>query len=379
MARHTLHYVTNRAHEGDDRWAPDRYGNKFSDGGSENLRFGKLTVEAAADDVERRFRAKTSAGRGDGESLQRLFARSAKSARISAFRETLKKNVHEERQRTARLGSRQMFEGLRKAMLKHRDVVVYVHGYAVDWEQAVGGALALQSMLNRPGIGYTPEGQTPCGDVLVVLFTWPSDGSNLPFVAYRSDRSEAAPSGAALGRSLLRLRDYLMQLDPDDHCGRNLNLLCHSMGNYVLEHAVTRIGDHVGGGRIPRVLDHAFLCAADVDDDSLEPDRPLGRLHELCNRVGVYANRGDAALHVSDVTKGHPDRLGNDGVARPGELHHKVHQVDCSDVVEGVAEHGYHLAGRINEDIRLSLDGMAPGAPGRDRRPGSHPNVWRMV
>ena len=379
MATHTLYYVTNRAHEGNDRWAPTGYGSKFSDGGAENLRFGKLIVEADREDVERRFRAKTSAGRGDGESLGRFFARRAKHARISAFRETLKRGLHEERQKTAKLGSKRMFEVLRKAMMKRRDVVILVHGYAVDWGDAVGAALALQCMLNRTGIGYTANGEEAPGDVMVVLFTWPSDGSNLPFVAYRSDRAEAAPSGAALGRSLLRLRDFLMQLDPKEHCGRNLNLLCHSMGTYVLSHAVARIADHVGGGRIPRLFDHVFLCAADVDDDALEPGQPLGRLHELCNTIGVYANRGDAALHVSDVTKGHPDRLGTDGVARPGELHHKVHQVDCSDVLTGVVEHSYYLAGRVNEDIRLSLDGMEQASPGRDRLPGSHPNVWRMV
>ena len=45
----------------------------------------------------------------------------------------------------------------------------------------LAGALALQSMLNRQGRQ----------DVVVVLFTWPSDGQMLPFTSYRSDRTDA--------------------------------------------------------------------------------------------------------------------------------------------------------------------------------------------
>jgi len=37
MARYTLHYITNRGHEG-KKTSPDCYGSKFSDSGFENLR-----------------------------------------------------------------------------------------------------------------------------------------------------------------------------------------------------------------------------------------------------------------------------------------------------------------------------------------------------
>jgi hypothetical protein len=380
MAKYALHYVTNRGHEGKKR-SPDRYGAKFSDSGSENLRFGKLTLDADKIEVDARLASKTSTGTGDGAELNGYFTQRAEDGhiKITPYREKLEPGSHEERQPDALLGSAKMFEDIRKAMLKRRDVVIMVHGYNVSWESAVGTALALQAMLNRPSVGHTQEAEDPPGDVMVVLFTWPSDGSTLPFVAYRSDRSEAGPSGAALGRSLLRLRDYLMRLDPADHCGRRLNILCHSMGNFVLEAAVARAANHVGGQRIPCIFDHVFLCSADVDDDVLEPGEPMGRIHEMANFVNVYYNRGDTALLVSDVTKGNPDRLGSNGAARPGELHHKIHQVDCSDLVTGLVEHDYFLAGRVNEDIRLSIDGMEQVAPGRDRRAGRFANGWRLV
>ncbi len=42
----SLFYATNRGHEGNNRFRPGGYGAKFSGDGSENLRFGKRTIQA---------------------------------------------------------------------------------------------------------------------------------------------------------------------------------------------------------------------------------------------------------------------------------------------------------------------------------------------
>ena len=88
--------------------------------------------------------------------------------------------------------------------------------------------------------------------------------------------------------------------------------------------------------RLPRLFEHIFLCAPDVDDTALEEGQPLWRAHELARSVSVYHNRGDAALVISDFTKGNPDRLGSNGPARPAHVHNKVHQVDCTPIVKGL-------------------------------------------
>ena len=56
MNTHTLFYATNRNHIGKDQWHPTSYGTKFSDDGVENLRFGKLTVNAADAKIEQAAR-----------------------------------------------------------------------------------------------------------------------------------------------------------------------------------------------------------------------------------------------------------------------------------------------------------------------------------
>jgi esterase/lipase superfamily enzyme len=116
-----------------------------------------------------------------------------------------------------------------------------------------------------------------------------------------------------------------------------------------------------------------------VDDTALEEEQPLGRVHEMARSVSIYHNRGDAALVVSDYTKGNPDRLGSNGPARPTLVHNKVHQIDCTSIVKGVVEHSYYLVGNVNADIRMSIDSMSHDDVRRHRnRVGMMGNQWEM-
>jgi len=219
--------------------------------------------------------------------------------------------------------------------------------------------------------------------VAVVLFSWPSDGQAIPFVSYKSDRTEAAASGSAFARGILKLRDYLMEVCKRgvNPCGQDIHLLCHSMGNFVLQNTLPRIADFAGGRALPRLFEQFFMCAPDVDADSFEDGKPLARLPELCRSVSVYFNREDKAMYVSDYTKGNPERLGCDGASRPALLNSKINTVDCTLVVkgEGLVGHSYYLNGFVNDDIRLSTDGAAFDDARRIRKKqGDWPNLWVM-
>lgn len=359
-----LYFATNRAHEGADRWHPDRYGRAFSSDGMENLRFGWLSVDVADKDVERCLQQDTGFGTGAGTALADLLTKAAAKARIEAYLEKLDADRSDTAQPKAKFGSKAMFSDLQRDMLKRCDVLVFVHGFNVSWEAAVGSALALQVMQNRDGVG-DPKQQTA-----VVLFSWPSDGMALPFVSYKSDRSEAKGSGYAFARGLLKLRDHLAALADRANggaCPQDLHLLCHSMGNYVLQNALERMREFTPGSALPRLFDHVFLCSPDVDDSVLEPGQPMGDLHQLARTVSVYHNSGDVALHVSDYTKGNPDRLGSAGAARAAMLPDKVEQIDCSAIVGGLIEHSYYLDGRVADDILRSIDGFPQDDPARRR------------
>jgi esterase/lipase superfamily enzyme len=383
MKKLKLYYATNRNHEGNNRWRPDSYGRRFSQDGMENLRFGRVALEVDEKQISRFVNRKAHEEKGDGNGLADYLTKQAKSFDIQAYREKLAPGIADIEQEDAKLGSLALFADLQKEMFRSSDVLIYVHGFNVHWDQAVGSGLALQEMLNRPGISKETK------RVLVVLFTWPSDGKALPFVSYKSDRSEARGSGYAVGRGFLKLRDFLIGLrDRATHgghttreiCDQDLHLLCHSMGNYVLQNALGRLQEFTPGRALPRLFQHIFMCAPDVDEDVLEEGKPMGRLHETTRYVNVYYNTGDIAMYVSDYTKGNTERLGTNGAPRPSLLHQKVHQVDCSDIVGGPIEHSYYLWGPVNTDIRLSIDSVPFDDPERRRgRKDQQRNVWTMI
>lgn len=379
MVEYKLYYATNRNHVGDDQWHPKSYGTKFSNDGMENLRFGKVAVTADKNEVDQHLNAgMKDCGIGDGIKLGEYLAKCTANARIDAYKEEISKDIAEVAQEDVKLGSQAMFSDIQAAMEKSSDVLIYIHGFNVSWFDAVGSALALQLMLqNAP--------KDPAQKLVVILFTWPSDGLALPWVSYKSDRSEATGSGAAVGRALLKARDYLASLRDralkggKKLCGQDIHLLCHSMGNFLLQSALARTFDHTPGNCLPRIFEHVFLCAADVDDTALEQGQPLTQIDQIARNVTIYHNRNDKAMWVSDYTKGNPERLGHTGAAHPTLLHNKVHQVDCAPVVHDFIEHSYYLTGNVNADIRASIDGWVQDHPERLRlRNATLNNVWAM-
>jgi esterase/lipase superfamily enzyme len=380
MARYTLYYATNRNHLGSDRWHPDSYGTKFSNDGMENLRFGVVTVSADAGTITKNLNKDIQdCGKGDGVSLGEYLSECAENAKIEAYEEVLGDHIAEAAQKRVKLGSQAMFTDVQSAMENSSDVLIYIHGFNVSWNEAVGSALALQLMLrNAPT-------KDPDQDVLVILFTWPSDGMSLPWVSYKSDRSEATGSGAAVGRAFLKARDFLADLRDRAKkggkkiCGQDIHLLCHSMGNFLLQSALARTFDHTPGNCLPRIFEHIFLCAPDVDDNAMESGQPLERIDQIARHVSIYYNRDDTAMVISDYTKGNPERLGGTGAAHPALLHNKVHQIDCTPVVHGLVEHSYYLTGNINADIRASIDGWDQDDAKRLRtRNATLNNVWAI-
>ena len=383
MSTYELFYATNRNHEGADRFKPTGYGTGFSADGLENLRFGKLTLAVDEATVDSFLNQTGGYGFGNGIDLADYLKGQAKDPNaitITAYPEF----IPDDPAQPATLGSRSMFNEVQSVMANATDALVYVHGFNVSWTDAVGSALALQTRLNWSAV------KDPTQSVRVVLFSWPSDGTAYPYISYKSDRSEAAASGSALARGMLKLRDFLAEVcrRPGSAnvagpapCNQDIHLLCHSMGNFAMQNALPRIADYAAGRALPRLFDQIFMCAPDVDADCFEDGKPLVRLPELCRSVSVYYNREDKSMYISDYTKGNPERLGHNGVARPALLNTKVNTVDCTPVVtdEGIVEHSYYLDGYVSDDIRMSTDGVAfDDARRRRKKKGDWPNLWEM-
>ena len=287
-------------------------------------------------------------------------------------------------------GSAKLFEELRRELKAvNKDVIIYVHGFANSFQNSVARAAALQQL-------YATAEQ----DVMVVLFSWPSNGQVAPAWNYFSDREDAEASGLAMGRALKRLVDFLAELRDDDQkvmlaarregevpsrnslrqCTRRLHILAHSMGNWALRHALRKFTE-LNGGRVPRVVDCTFLMAADEDNDALQMPLKLDRLDELANRIFVYHASNDVALTISDTTKGMPDRLGSDGPQNLDLVSERAFAIDCRKVSNTALSHGrhqyYRLRDEVIRDVQATLaDEPQESRPGREVvRPG---RSWRL-
>ena len=334
-----VHFATNRRPYPKDR--PTRFGAQLHPDGVGYLRFG--TAEVARSKVTLDVAPETLVP--DADRIGTDMARSM-------------------------LGSQRIFEHLRTHMAQDGcDCIIYVHGYNASLTDGLRAAARLGDRLAPAGQG---------AGVIPALFSWPSDGSLAPWLAYASDRQDAAASGPALGRALLKFADFMRTIGPRRDCGRRVHLMAHSMGAYVLRHALAEVIAH-SGRRLPRVFDQLFLMAADEDDDAFEHATKLARLPELARRVNVYINRQDRALEISDYTKANPARLGETGPRHPLQVPGKVTTIDTTPVVHGAIEHSYHLeSDAVVADILQSLDKPAAQTIA-NRRHQAQNNFFELV
>lgn len=319
-----IYFATNRNPDSVER--PTDFGGHFSPNGLTDLRFGSAEVTGA--DLDR-YTLDVAPEKLDVGLAQ------ANARRLEG----------------QVLGSQAVFEQVRAEMVEGRqDCMVFIHGFNVGFKEAIQRTAQLQRF-------YAARPMT------WLLFTWPSDGSMLPFKAYASDRDDARASGVALGRGLQKLASFLHGSRPDEFCGQRVHLMTHSMGGYALRWALQAILASSGGG-LRRLLEHILMFAPDEDDDAFELGHKLQALPDMARRVTLYHNAGDLALVTSDVTKGNPDRLGAAGPRNARALPDKVSVIDCEPVTQLRRDpkgHGYYATNAtVRNDALAVLAGTAP-------------------
>lgn len=322
----TVYFATNR--NPDDASNPTNFGDTFSTNDLGDLRFGQVQV---------------TGGKMDNSTIK-----------------VLPDNPNE--------GSQALFDKLRETMKRQsQDSLIFIHGFNVSFKSAVESAAKISVRYGElSGNSYTPN---------IFVFSWPSNGK---LFEYKNDRHDAEASGYAFARGLEKLSNFLRGSNPQESCQQRINLMAHSMGNYVVRHALQQIQQISGNVSLPRLFDNIILTAADEDDDAFEHDYKLARLPELSQRITIYCNIEDKALSVSDITKGNPDRLGHDGPRKPHQVSSKVIIVDVSEVVSGFSEHSYHVDDdNVAQDMIAVMQGQNPDMlPSRIYVP--HANKFRL-
>jgi esterase/lipase superfamily enzyme len=165
-------------------------------------------------------------------------------------------------------------------------VLIFVHGFNNRFDDAV---YRFAQVVHDSGAEGIP-----------VLFTWPSRGE-LRLNAYAYDRESAIYS-----------RDTLEQLLDTLAANRDvkeINILAHSMGNWVTLEALR--GKAIGGGKagIGHKVKNVFLVAPDVDVDVFRTQ--IRRMGNARPRFALFVAQDDKALSVSQWIWGGMPRIGD--------------------------------------------------------------------
>jgi esterase/lipase superfamily enzyme len=196
----------------------------------------------------------------------------------------------------------------------NRDVLVYVHGFNVSYEEALDRAAQIVADSRFGGVA--------------ALFTWPTKHE---LFGYVSDKDSAMASRDAL-------QTLLQDLSATPGVGK-VHVLAHSMGGWLAMEALRQAsiaGDRDLSGRLGEVM----LASPDIDMDVFAAQMA----HIRPAKVTVFATANDRALSLSSVIAQSRRRVGAIDPSKPEDrqalegLGAKVY--DLSNVSDGFIDHG---------------------------------------
>lgn len=219
--------------------------------------------------------------------------------------------------------------------LKELHLSLFIHGYNVSWDDAARRytKMAKDLFTGKKSLG------------VLVLLTWPSNGS---VAGYLPDREDARESAPLLAELFVRLHDHVLKMqrlaatthDPAKACRAKISVVAHSMGNYVLQKALAVTSKRLNNPSLITLVHQLVMVAADVDNDlfqesqSQEADGSL--MANLCYRITAPYSGLDNVLGASAGLKHFGKRrLGRSGLADPSRVYDNVWHRDVSSLIQG--------------------------------------------
>jgi len=211
-----------------------------------------------------------------------------------------------------------------------RHVALFVHGYNNDWSEAAKRYDQIRrELFEKNDLG------------ICVLFSWPSDGTPLGYLADRADARACAPDLAAV---LSNLYDWLVAkqavaADPATACRAKTSIIAHSMGNYLLQNAMQQVWLRKNSPLLVSLVNQLLMVAADVDWDLFKSGETVDgsdgdAIANLTYRVTALYSGRDAVLGASAGLKHFGERrLGRSGLLKDPAPSSNVWDADCSSLI----------------------------------------------
>lgn len=250
---------------------------------------------------------------------------------------------------------------------ENKQILVFIHGYNNDMEDTVKKALEIEETYK----------------VIVVIFSWPANGGGIVTgtASYLSDKKDARTSAGALNQFFEKLHHYhtlytqaevenLWKLAQSKYknnsakakeqyvklqqelCQVSINLLCHSMGNYLLKHT-TMSSDMALS--MP-IFDNICLVAADTNS---EKHKEWIEKIQIKNNLYVVINKRDGALAASRVKPG-KEQLARLGHYRKSLNAKNATYIDVSNADNIGVSHSY-FTGVENDKLKAIFLDMFEG------------------
>jgi esterase/lipase superfamily enzyme len=215
---------------------------------------------------------------------------------------------------------------------EQKHVSLFVHGYNNDWQ----GSAARYMQIKKDLYDANDLG-------VLVLFSWPSDGSS---AAYLPDREDARQSGPQTAELFVRLHEIVaaeqrlaaISNDPNKMCRAKISVIAHSMGNFVVQKGLAVAAKRLNSPQLITLVHQLAMVAADVDNDLFQNDRPQeddgSLMSNLCYRIGALYTGLDEVLGASAGLKHFGKRrLGRSGLADRNNVWDNVFDHDVSDLI----------------------------------------------
>ncbi len=244
-----------------------------------------------------------------------------------------------------RLDPNSFFDDMHRELeQKGSNVLVFVHGYNVSFEDAARRTAQMAYDLKFPGAP--------------VFYSWPSQAN---WYGYRSDSEN-------IKNSVEQIKSFLTEVAAKSNA-TSINLVAHSMGNVGLTSALAKMG----GAKFNQIV----LAAPDIDAETFKRDI-APKVVTKAKRVTLYTSKTDLALIASKYFNRVP-RAGDSGselVLVPG-----IQTIDATAVDSSLLGHSYYGS---NVNVLFDLGELLSGKPIESRdylRPNSDVNkpYWYFV
>jgi esterase/lipase superfamily enzyme len=215
---------------------------------------------------------------------------------------------------------------------RKRDPLVFVHGFNVDFEEAV---------IRAAQIGYDLKYQGP-----IIVFSWPAGVKNDDFFdkaminkTYQDNQKNAAESIKFFSDFLTTLKNNKL----------TINLLVHSMGHQVVLPAIV---DFVKQNPKDKIINKLILNAADFEAINFALN--INKFKNSAKNLTIYCSDKDKAL-IASKNFNNQERLGS-----CVKMDVDIDLINVSEVDDASLSlnHGYYSSKEILTDIFQNLIGI---------------------